>query len=59
MTLGQSVTSRCYIGIGKVVLHQREYFGVVGFFIAPLSEPQSAGQGRIWASLKAVDWPKK
>ena len=53
------MTSRFQIDIGKVVLHPREYFGVVGFFIAPLGEPQSAAQGRIWASLKVVGWPKK
>ena len=56
---GQPLTSRCQIDIGKVVLHPREYFGVVGFFIAPLGEPQSAVQDRIWASLKVVGWPKK
>ena len=48
------MTSRFQIDIGKVVLHPREYFGVVGFFIAALGDPQSIMQDRIWASLMVV-----
>ena len=38
----------------KIVLRPCEYFGVVGFTLAHLDEPQSAMQERIWASLKVV-----
>ena len=40
--------------LGKIVLRPREYFGIVGFIVAPLDEPQPGVQDRIRASLKAI-----
>ena len=44
MTLGQVVTFRGQLGIGKVSSRPCEYFGIVGLILALLGEPQSAVQ---------------
>ena len=42
MTLGQLVTFRGQLGIGKVSSRPYEYFGIVGLILALLGELQSA-----------------
>ena len=44
MTLGQIVTFRGKIDIGKVNSHLYDHFDVDGLIAAPLGEPQSAVQ---------------
>ena len=44
MTLGQVVTFRGQLGIGEVSSRPCEYFGIVGFILVLLGEPQSAVQ---------------
>ena len=50
MNLRHVVISRRQIDVGKVIPRPCEYFGVHGFGMVLVGEPQSAVQDRIWKS---------